>query len=288
MNASWAGDLDADGLGELTALELGGGEEGVEGVVGDDAAIFLRPEEESFVFHNGAGEGVASVVPTQGWTADVAQVVEEVISGVSVVAIEPVDAAVELVGTGAGDDVDLAGSAAAELGRVSAAVGLELGDGVDAGEGQQGEVGAAIEIVGAVDHVGAAGGAATVEREGDDVGAAVGILEADVEFVGGGGGRDAGQELEQLDVVAIVEGELADFLAGDEAFGGGVLELDLGGVGFDGDLLGQIADFKLDLKGEFFGDVEFNAGLGVALEAGSFDFDGVEADGEESGDTGAV
>ena len=63
--------------------------------------------------------------------------------------------------------------------------------------------------------------------------------------------------------------------------------MDLGGVGFDGDLLREIAEVETSVDGEFFANVEFDAGLCVALEAGGFDFDGVKADGEEGGDEGS-
>ena len=216
-------DFDADGLGELAALELGSGEEGVESVVGDHAAELVRPEEKSFVFDDRATEGVAEVIPAERGTGDVTEVVEEVVGGIGVVAIEPVDVAVEFVGTGAGDDVDLSGSTAPEFGGVCATESFEFGDGIDAGESEEREVGATVEVVGAVHHEGVTRGASAVEREGDDVGAAVRILQADVELVGSGGGSDARHEGEELDVVAIVERKFADFPARDKTFGRSVL-----------------------------------------------------------------
>ena len=143
-----------------------------------------------------------------------------------------------LVAAGLGGHVDLRG-VVAELGGIDAGLHLEFLQRVD---GRQHDVG--IEIgVGIVD---------AVEREvvehdalaGDRdrlIGAVAALARAGLS----GGGRErrgVGRERDELQVVAAVQRQLDDALVVDHGADGGVLGLQLGGAGFDGDGFGDLAD----------------------------------------------
>ena len=159
------------------------GDVGEEVAVGDDAAHFLGEEEEGVIPPDGAADGAAEVVVAQRGNRNVVAVVEIGVGVEHIVAEELVEVPVELVGAGAGDDVDLPAGAAAEFGVVVAALHGELGDGVDAGIGEQREVRAAVHVVRAVDVPGVLRGAAAVDGEVDLVRSADGIRDADVELI---------------------------------------------------------------------------------------------------------
>ena len=141
---------------------------------------------------DGAAEGEAEDVVAVGRDVSAEEVVGVAVGVEVVVAEVLVGAAVDGVGAGLGDDVDLAGGVAAELGAVLSAEGLELGDGVGAGIGVEREVGAAVEVVRAVNGPVVGGGAAAVDGEGDGAGSAVDAGRAAGEVVGSAAEDDAG------------------------------------------------------------------------------------------------
>ena len=158
---------------EESALQHGlCGNDGGDGAIGDDAADFLREEEESLVLGGvvvvwnveGTAEGVAKIVIAERRTLDGFAVVEKVVGGQPVVTEELVGVTVESAGAGLGGDDDLASSGAAVFGFVLAAEHHEFGNGVDAGVGEQGEIGAAVHVIGAVDSP--VVGAATLPADG--------------------------------------------------------------------------------------------------------------------------
>src|SRR5260370_35724828 len=116
-----------------------------ESGVGDDAAPFLRIEEEGLVFLlvevmrnvNWAAEGESKIVPAKWRTSDGVQVVEEVIRVQLVVAEEFISASVELAGAAAGGHGDLTAGAAPWLGQVVTALHAELLEGINTWVGEK-------------------------------------------------------------------------------------------------------------------------------------------------------
>jgi hypothetical protein len=98
-----------------------------------------------------AAEDKAKIVVAQRGTGESLEVIKEVVGGEKVVAEKFVGAAMEGIGSRAGDYVDLTSRPAPELGIVVAAQNLEFSNGIDTGKSQQGLVGAAVDVVGTVE-----------------------------------------------------------------------------------------------------------------------------------------
>ncbi len=153
----------------------------------------------------------------------------------------------------------------AELGGIDAGLHLEFLQRVD---GRQHDVG--VEIgVGVVD---------AVEREvvehdalagdGDRLIGAVATL-ARTGLAGGGRQRGrVGRERDQLQIVAAVQRQFDDALVVDHGADGGVLGLQLGGAGFDGDGFGHLADGQAEIEADGLLDVTSTSRFSAALKPG--------------------
>ena len=106
---------------------------------------------------------------------------------------------------------------------------------------------------------------------------AVASEESEAATVGGG---DARHQREKLRKIAAVELELRGLLAGDETADLARVGFHLGGIGLDGDRLGEGADFHFERHGELGIDRELDAIQHQFLEAFGFGGDVVEADGQ--------
>jgi hypothetical protein len=255
-----------DGL----AGAVGSGEDTVAGVVvgdgGDDGAAeaiaeaFVGKEEEVLVLADGAAEAAAELVALEFGAAGG---VKEVAGVEVVVAVEVVEAAVELVGAGLGERVDLSAGVAAELGGVVVHFDAKLANGLDAESGAGGRTGRAVgEVVlrGAIDEI--------------DVGTGILAVDAHAEAVGNHGaaiamrkGDDAGLEESEIGIVATVEGQVAHGGFRDEIAEIGGFGVYLRLRGDDGDLLFDGADGEFEVKAGGFVDSEFDPLLHEGAEA---------------------
>ena len=199
---------------------------------------------------------------------------------------EEVDVAVESVGAGEGDHVEIAAGGAAEFGSDVGGGDAELGDGL-LPDGDAAGAGGFVAVVQAID------GEAVVARahagEGEAAirrGAAHAGLGA--ERVGAGGGRDAGREQDDAQVAAILRGSLFEDFAADAGAGGGRGGVERFGLFADVDGAAGSGEFELDglLQGLVEGEVDLRD-FGT-LEAGLFAADGVGADGEGGNAVAAV
>ena len=244
-----------DGVGEVDLLTLPGAEE--EGLIFADGAADL----EAVLIELDQGFGAALSVGVKLLRVEFG-IAEEFERG-----------AVELVGAGAGGDGD-----------VGAGVAAFLGGGVGGGD---------LELL----HV------IRVEAEdvvgGVGVGGFVGLNAVDGDVDGGGAGSvdvdgvagaldDAGLIHEEVERVAAVEREGDDGLLLDDVAEGGVGGLEDFGGGADFNAVGDRADFENDVDGEGGVDLNGVAGADGGFEAGRFDADSVDADGNggESVDAG--
>ena len=190
----------------------------------------------------------------------------------NLIAHEVEQGSVQLVRAGLQLGIDATAAGAPEAGVVGVGHHLELLNGVDVG----GELEAAGEADGS-----------TVEAEAIRAGfaaahgeVAVGVPAAGAGKAGGAelflGEEDAGREVHEHVDLAAVEGEFAGHAGVEIHAAGGVAVLDqLGGIGGDGDFLGEVADLELEGEGEFFGDHQGDRLSSHFSKAGGFDFDAV-------------
>ena len=165
---------------------------------------------------------------------------------------EEVDVAVEAVGAGEGDHVEIAAGAAAEFGSDVGGGDAELGHGL-LPDGDAAGAGGFVAVIQAVD------GEAVVARahagEGEAAirrGAAHAGLGA--ERVGTGSGGNAGREQNHAQVAAVLRGSLFEGFAADSGAGGGC-----GGIerfGLLADVDGAAGTGELELQGLLQGLVE--------------------------------
>ena len=205
----------ADGNWESSGAHRAGGiARENEAAVGDDAAEFLREEEEGLVAAvielaqpDRPADGVAVVVVVERGTLEAAEVVGEAVGGVVVAAIEFVQIAVQQIGSALCNQIDLAAGAAPELRAVGIADGLEFRDGIDAGVDQQRVIRAAIDVVRSVHgpRIGAA--ALSVDGKRDHVGFAGRIRQTDIELIAAAVG-DARLQANHLFVVAVIQRQI--------------------------------------------------------------------------------
>src|ERR1019366_6951308 len=90
-----------------------------EGGVGDDLAPLLRIEEEGLILPKRTAEGESKIVPPQGRTRDLIEVVEIVVGLQDIVAEKLVGAAMKSIRPRPGDEVDLAAGASPVFGQVA-------------------------------------------------------------------------------------------------------------------------------------------------------------------------
>ncbi len=250
--------------GEEGALRLGGD------VAGEEDGLLLAKalvaeKEEGLVLEEGAAECAAEVVTIELVLAR-GFAIEEV-AGVEVVVAEVVEGlAVDLVGAGAGGDVDDGAGGAAELGAEGGVDDLELGGGVDGGlEGDLVlrhivEVDAVdLEVVGVF---AIAGGGEGVRSE-----ASAGCGEAAVV------GRDdgAGCEVSEVEEVAAIQRDLLNGLPVDDLADGEGLGLDGGGSALDLDGGSGTLDGEPGVEGGVGVDFKRELEDGEAAEPGRGD-----------------
>ena len=175
-------------------------------------------------------------------------------------------------------EVDLAAGSAADLGRVRAALHLELVDGIDGGREAEAVAvqvhGFDAVVVEAVLRV-----ARAVGRHAD--GLADGAAQAADSDAAGRAGIDAGREQSKLDERAAIERELHHLLCIDDGADGGVLALQEQRAGgyFDG--LRGLTDGERNGKACDLVDAEIEASDVGGLESVRGDGDCVRADGEK-------
>ena len=127
------------------------------------------------------------------------------------------------------------------------------------------------------------GGAVEAEAVGAHLAAAHGEVAVDVPAASAGkaggaelflGEQNAGSQVHQHVNLAAVEGELAGHARVEVHAAGGVASLDeFGGLGGDGDLLGEFAHLELERPFQLFGHHEGEVFAAHAAEAGGFDID---------------
>ena len=274
--------------GEITAtLGEGGDDPGIDGSLAQ-ALVFLAEEEEELGF-----VGIELLGDEDGTAEIPAEVVEAkflLLDGVEgtgvegVVADEFVGAAVEGAGAGFEGEVNDGAGVLAVFGAVVGGEDFELGDGVGVDVDEVVAAAAVVFIVDAVNVPGEGVGAAAVGRLAAGVGAEA---AGEVETAGVVGG-DAGDEGEELNVVAAVELELGSLGAGDDAPDFAAGGFDGGGVGTDGDAVGNGTDFELDIGGDL--GVHFDADVlaDILFKSGGGGFDVVEADGDAGDGVGSA
>ena len=201
-----AGGGIVEGLADVEdAVEhVRGGHGGLGGDGLADALAFIAEEEEGLIPQDGTANGGAEGVLFEGGLFDAGR--GEVGAGVGVlVADKLVGGAVELVGAGLGDDVDLAAGHAAVLGGVDAGEQAELLDDFN-GRAEAGLGDAHVVVEDAVDGelVGDLAGAGDVDAAAEAEGGVLRGLE-------GSGGQQS-QSIE----LAVGERELDDLLVIDE------------------------------------------------------------------------
>ena len=191
---------------------------------------------------------------------------------------EEVDVAVESIGAGEGDHVEIAAGAAAEFGSDVGGGDAELGHGLLA-DGDAAGAGSFVAVVQAVDGEAVVPSAHSGEGE-----AAIRRCAAHAglgaQRVGTGSGGNAGREQDDAQVAAVLRGSLFEGFAADSGAGGG-----RGGIESFGLLAhvdGAAGTGELELKGLLQGLVESEVDLRDfgALKAGLFAADGVGTDGQ--------
>ena len=142
--------------------------------VGRQLALeFLTVEEEQLVFRpllqmrevNRAANGITHVVVPEQRPRQVSGVVEEGVRIQAVVAVLPVAAAMEMVGTALGNHVDLPARTAAVLCLIAVGQDLEFRDGVEANCYVQSTIIAGIDVPNTIDGQLILGRARSVHRE---------------------------------------------------------------------------------------------------------------------------
>ena len=227
------------------------------------AVAFVIAEEEEFVLDDGAAEGGTELILTKNWL-DWA----EEIAGVGlVVAEEVVGAAVELIGTGLGDDVDGGTGVASLVGREEAGLDFELADRFDGGTEDDGESEAFVVVNAVPEEVVGAFAIAV----GEDFTARAEVVWTGAGHDGAPGTEadagDARSEGGELYEVASIEREVGDLALLDDLTDGRAIAFDerVGGADFDG--FGDAADLKLKVESGGLVDFETNV-LEDRLEAG--------------------
>ena len=280
--------LAGEESGEVAAA-LGVGEDAGGKGVGAlaDVRILEAAEEEGFVFEDGSTEGAAVLVAFEtvvgAATGDGVKGGEKVAGVETVVAEEPVGAAVEVIGAGAGGDVDDAAGAATVFGGVAVGLDTDFLDEVGVGEGV-GDGAVGVHVVAAIHEVVDAVGFAAADGNGDLIGG----LEGGADVLADG--DDAGGDGDELEGVAPIEGELDHAGVVDDVAEDGVGGIDGGGLAADLDDFGGGTDREGGIDPEALVDLEFDAGLAEALEAFGFDVEGVGTNGKggESEEAGGV
>src|SRR5690242_10635133 len=241
----------------------------------NEALPLIGSREEEVILPDGASQGSAKLIKPQlsGFCVDVriaGGLAEEVVGIELVVAEKLVDAAVEGVGAGLGDDVDDGRSAVAILRGHIQGEFLEFLDDVGVGGGDDAAAQALVR--------------SPVDQESVEVRAqaidhsAVTIFKGNALRVDGAGGQ-----LDQVKDVAAVEREVGDLASPDGGRKARVIGLHLHGASFDGDGLRSLADFELEIDGADGAGVEIDAGLHGGLESRGLDSDVVAADEEFRG-----
>ena len=287
------------GLGNAIAGEGGAGRgEGIvdEGTVGGEVALTLKrcgygdggesrgglaqgealiaTKHEELVADEGASGGAAELV-----ALELGQVRGSEVEGAGIedaIADELPGVAMPLGAARLGDDVDLGAGGMTVLGVLLSGLDLELRERIEDGRVAEGhevgvEVGDAIEqeaiVVGAI----AGGGEAAI------------LIEADFVLLDGtAADGDVGGEQGEVNELAAVEREGANFFFADDGALGGGFGVE-GGKDFrDFDALGDGADLEGDIETGGRGDVDGHAQVGEGAEAGGRGFHVVAAWGEQS------
>ncbi len=277
---SGAGGDERGGCAAVKAVDVvvlvDGGDGAGVGESVDLAEAFVVTEEEGPIPEDRSADASAELVLAKLGLG--AAGLEDVAGVEDIVAEELVGAAVELVGAGAGNDVDDTACGTAGFGGV--AVGLD-GDFLDAFDVGLDTDGAddALVIVDAVDDVVVEGIVLTVDGEAAGgapiVGAAAAGEAVTWTLVG------SGNELDELDEVTAVEGEILDLLCGDGGADGGAVGLEERCLGFDGDGFRFTTGLETDVGAGAVTGFDGEVGGGRGFEACDLDGDGVAADGKE-------
>jgi hypothetical protein len=188
----------------------------------------------------------------------------EVVAGVErVVAVEQEGGAVERVGAGLGEHVDLAAGIAAELGAVGVRLDAELTDRLGAKRGAGGAAGRSV-------------GEVVLDRPVEQVDVRPRILAVDAHAeavrddrsaVAVRVGEDAGLEQREVGVVAAVQRQLFDRLRADQVAELAARRVDRGGVARDRDLFAQAPHFERDVQDHRLRDGQPDVTTDVRLEA---------------------
>ena len=220
----------------------------------------VAEEEEGAVARERSAERAAELVAVE---VGLVVGVEEVARVERVVAVELVDAAVELVGARLGQDVDLPARVAAELGAVGVRLDPELANRLHAERRAGGAAGRAVgEVVlqRAVEQVHVRARILTVDAHAEPV-------RDDRAAVAMRKGQHARLQQREVGVVAAVERQLLDRVGPDE-----ITELGAGGVherrvAGDRHFDRRVADLERDVQRERLRDRQLQLAADVRLEA---------------------
>jgi hypothetical protein len=199
----------------------------------DDAAVFVRKEEEELVAldwtSNSAAEVVVAVLRLGGG--------EEVAAVELVVAEELEKRSVHLVAAGTADDIDLRAGVAPELGRVGVAFDADLGDGIQVDHRQVVAV-VRVNVAAAVEQPVIRAGLAAIEGEGNPCVRAEARLLSLQRI-------DTGLKTDQLGEAAGVQRELLNVRTEDRRADVGSGRIHLGDPGLHLDGFGDRADSEV-------------------------------------------
>ncbi len=234
---------------------------------------FLRPEEKDLVFLNGTTGGISEIVLAKFVfrTGGAAGLEEGVVCVQLIVAAGIENAAVEIILSGFGNEVDRRSGHEAKLGAVGVALNLEFLNGFGGRIDENGALRASVIVIGAIDEpliaIGRAAADGKVRRTLD-------AFFPRTESLGGGHTR---HQCDQLHEVAAVKWQLGD-LAGPNKAG----QFAIGGLHGDGGSLHghrfvDGADLECDVHYRAVIDVQLDACLRLALEPRVGDVDAVGA-----------
>ena len=262
---------------------LGKGHHGGAGDAGERVAhvillAFVRTEKESLVFDDRAAEAAAVLLEGAGQLGRGSSV--EIVAGVEHVAVAAKGerGAVQAVGAGLETDVDHR-SRLPSIFRGGILLDVEFLDGINGqnGGGVSGNAGPVDDRLARVRFA--------VEQTFDEVGIVLGA-----QAIAAGGGEaasgiadNAGTKLQQVFVIAAVEGKIVDFLVAQGSAESGGRGVDQGHIAADFDGFVHVAGGERQVHLGIGGNLEQNAGTGDGLESLGFGANRVGA-GREGGD----
>ncbi len=213
----------------------------------------LAPEDEQFVLDDRTTDRVAPVIAGDAVAAFVRKASacrvsnrralrREIRAGIQhSVASAVQNAAMPVVASTPGDDIDHRAGSLAILRAIAVAQHLEFGDRFDRGIDQNRAVRTHVVVVGAVNQVEVAGGSVSVYGE---VNAALQTFVLAVEVVRGGYAR---RQLRQLNEATSIQRQFANLLPFHGFTEGGIVRLHLDGIRFYVHMFGRAADLQLNI-----------------------------------------